>query len=135
MYDRVVKNSNVVINLVGPRLKVKDRDEFEYINIKIAKRIAEACKRNDKIVRLIHFSSAGAKADAESQDFATKYIGEQEVLDIFPNATIFRPTVIYGSNDYYVQTWRTFQEFWFNKVVVTDDCTAQKQPILVHDVA
>lgn len=36
MYDRVVKNSNVVINLVGPRLKVKDRAEFEYINIKIA---------------------------------------------------------------------------------------------------
>ena len=36
MYDRVVKNSNVVINMVGPRLKVKDRKEFEYINIKIA---------------------------------------------------------------------------------------------------
>jgi hypothetical protein len=36
MYDRVVKNSNVVINLVGPRLKVKKRDEMEYINIKIA---------------------------------------------------------------------------------------------------
>lgn len=47
MYDRVVKNSNVVINLVGPRLSVKKRDEMEYINIKIAKRIAEACKRND----------------------------------------------------------------------------------------
>jgi hypothetical protein len=40
MYDRVVKNSNVVINLVGPRLKVKARDEFDYINIEISKRIA-----------------------------------------------------------------------------------------------
>ena len=114
MYDRVVKNSNVVINMVGPRLKVKEREEFEYINIKIAQRIAEACKRNDKVVRwffylrLIHFSCAGAKPDAISQDFATKYIAEQEVLDIFPNATIFRPTLVYGSNDYFVQTWRTF---------------------------
>ena len=53
-------------------------------------------------------SSAGAYADSESLDFATKYIAEQEVLDIFPNATIFRPTVIYGRNDYYVQTWRVF---------------------------
>lgn len=37
--------------MVGPRLKVKEKEEFEYINIKIAQRIAEACKRNDKIVR------------------------------------------------------------------------------------
>ena len=57
------------------------------------------------------------------------------MLDIFPNATIFRPTVIYGSNDYYVQTWRVFQEFWFNKIFVADDCQALKQPILVHDIA
>ena len=40
MYDRVMKNSNVVINLVGPRLKVKKREEFDYINIEISKRIA-----------------------------------------------------------------------------------------------
>jgi nucleoside-diphosphate-sugar epimerase len=56
MYDRVVKNSNVVINMVGPRLKVKEREEFEYINIKIAQRIAEACKRNDKVVRWFFLS-------------------------------------------------------------------------------
>lgn len=40
MYDRVIKNSNVVINLVGPRLSTKSREEFDYINIEISKRIA-----------------------------------------------------------------------------------------------
>lgn len=40
MYDRVIKNSNVVINLVGPRHSVKSREEFDYINIEISKRIA-----------------------------------------------------------------------------------------------
>jgi len=40
MYDRVIKNSNVVINLVGPRNKVKKREEFDYINIEISRRIA-----------------------------------------------------------------------------------------------
>ncbi len=56
-------------------------------------------------------------------------------MDIFPNATIFRPTTIYGSNDYFVRQWLTAQEFWYNKTFVTDDCKAKKQPILVNDVA
>lgn len=56
MYDRVVRNSNVVINLVGPRLSCKRRDEMEYINIKIAQRIAEACKRNNSVVRFLSYS-------------------------------------------------------------------------------
>lgn len=46
MIDRVIKNSNVVINLVGPRKNVKQRRDFERINIDIAGRIAEACARN-----------------------------------------------------------------------------------------
>lgn len=33
MIDRMIKNSNVVINLVGPRHKLKKREDFEWINI------------------------------------------------------------------------------------------------------
>ena len=51
MIDRVIKNSNVVINLVGPRYKEKKRSEFEYINIEISKRIADACARNENVLR------------------------------------------------------------------------------------
>jgi hypothetical protein len=41
MLDKVIKNSNVVINLVGPRRRVKDIIEAEYINVDIAMRIAK----------------------------------------------------------------------------------------------
>lgn len=40
MIDRAIANSNVVINLVGPRKGVKKLSEAEYINIDLSKRIA-----------------------------------------------------------------------------------------------
>lgn len=59
MLDRVVKNSNVVINLVGTRKHKKFLWEHEEANIKVASRIADACERNEGVVRLIHTSALG----------------------------------------------------------------------------
>lgn len=126
MIDRAIKNSNVVINLIGPRRGVKKLEEAEYINITIAKRIAEACARNPNVLRLIQFSACGATPDSPSIDFRTKYYGEKEVLDKFPNATIFRPATVYGYNDYFVKNWITEREFFYNFNVVTDDCKAKR---------
>jgi NADH dehydrogenase (ubiquinone) 1 alpha subcomplex subunit 9 len=40
MIDWTIKNSNVVINLVGPRPELKKRKDFEFINVEVPKRIA-----------------------------------------------------------------------------------------------
>ena len=40
MIDRMIQNSNVVINLLGPRKTKKYTKDFEYINIEVPKRIA-----------------------------------------------------------------------------------------------
>ena len=47
MIDRVIKNSNVVINLVGPRTKLKKREDFEYVSklYNILKKIITTKKR------------------------------------------------------------------------------------------
>ena len=68
MIDWTMANSNVVINLLGPRAWIKSRKDFEYINITVPKRIAEACAKNPQILRMIHFSAAGASKDSESLD-------------------------------------------------------------------
>jgi uncharacterized protein YbjT (DUF2867 family) len=47
---------------------------------KLARNVAKACKNNPNVIRLIHFSSAGAAPDSPSLDLQTKYYGEQEVL-------------------------------------------------------
>lgn len=74
----MIENSNVVINLCGPRKKVKHLNDFEYINIDVAERIAKACTKKG-VHRLIHFSAAGADKNSESLDFRTKAIAEDAV--------------------------------------------------------
>lgn len=98
MIERMVNNSNVVINLLGPRKKVKKREDYEFINIEVPERIAYACKKKG-VQRLIHFSAAGADHNSPSLDFQTKAIGQEAVQKMFPNATIFRPCPVYGMND------------------------------------
>ena len=68
----MVSNSNVVINLLGPRKKVKKMEDFEFINMEVAERIAHACQKKG-VLRLIHFSAAAAEPDSPSLDFRTKY--------------------------------------------------------------
>lgn len=133
--DRVMQNSNVVINLVGPRKNVRHLSEFEYANIEIPRRIAAAARKNPGVLRFVHFSAAGASPDAESMDLRTKYHGELAVREEFPEATIFRPTVCYGMNDYFLKLILMQRDFFYNMNIVTDDCTAKKQPIYVQDVA
>ena len=135
MIDRVIANSNVVINLLGPMKSAKNLREFEYINAIIPRRIAQACQKNPNIIRLVHFSECGADLRSPSLDLRSKALGEQEVMEAFPNATIIRPATVYGPNDYFMRLWLMQKNFFYNFNVVTDDCKAKRQPILVTDVA
>ena len=131
----MVKNSNVVINLLGPRKYAKNRDDFDFVNVDLAERIAKACKKKG-VMRLVHFSAAAANPDSESLDFKTKFIGEQAVRAEFPDATIIRPTLMYGIGDYFASIALRQSLFFFHKFVpVYDDCTTLKQPIREHDVS
>ena len=133
--EDMVKNSNVVINLVGPRFYLKKKQDFEFVNIDIAERIAKACKKQG-VMRLIHFSAAAADPNSPSLDFQTKYEGEEAVKAAFPDATIMRPCTMFGIGDHFAHIALRQSYFFFNKFVpVYDDCTTIKQPIRDHDVS
>ena len=61
--EKMVMNSNVAINLLGPRSKIKKVEDFEFINIEVPERIAKACAKHG-VHRLIHFSAAGAESNS-----------------------------------------------------------------------
>lgn len=133
--EDMVKNSNVVINLLGPRKNIKKRDDFDFINIDVAERIAQACTKHG-VHRLIHFSAAAAHPDSPSLDFQTKFIGEQAVKAAFPNVTIMRPCLMYGIGDYFASIAQRQSLFFFNHFIpVYDDCTTLKQPVRDNDVS
>lgn len=48
-----------MINCLGPRKSKKNREDFEFINMEAAERIAHACKKKG-VLRLIHISAAAA---------------------------------------------------------------------------
>lgn len=72
--EDLVRNSNVVINLIGPRRRYKKMEDFQYVNIDLAERIAQASNKFG-VHRLIHFSAAAADPNSPSMDFKTKWEG------------------------------------------------------------
>lgn len=91
-----LKESNVVISCIGSKVYYKKEKDFEDANIRIPMAIANAAKKNPKVKRLIMFSAAGADPNSHSKRLRTKWIGEQEVKDIYPDVTFLRPTYIFN---------------------------------------
>lgn len=131
---RLVEKSNVVVNCLGPRARYIRPERFREVNVEYPWRIARQARKAG-VNRLIHFSSVGVDPQSESQDLATKWEGEQRVLEEFPDSTIFRCTTVTGLNDYFTRLFR-IQSSWFDRFVpVYSDLSAKRQPILAGDVA
>lgn len=81
------------------------------INQKIAENIATAAKKVG-VKRLIHVSALGAKEDSPSEFARTKWRGEQAVREAFPEATILRPSTLFGYEDNLLVKWAGVLKFW-----------------------
>jgi len=138
---KAVKYSNVVINLVGRDWETRNFT-FKDVNVTAAKTIARI-SREEGVKRLIHFSSLNASPNPTplmmpdgSKFLKTKYEGELAVRDEFPDATIFRPSDVYGQADrflrYYVHFWR---RNFFDMPMWEKGEKTIKQPVFLSDVA
>ena len=91
-----IRDSNVVISLIGSHVWTKKEKDFEDSNIYVPMAIAKAAKNSKKVKRLIMIGAAGADPNSHSRRLRTKWIGEQEVREIFPEVTILRPTYMFN---------------------------------------
>jgi len=92
---RAVAPSNVVINLMSRFWETRNFS-FQDVNVDAARQIAEFSTHAD---RFIHVSAAGISKDSPSEWAKTKAIGEEQVKQIIPWATVMKPTAIYGDED------------------------------------
>jgi NADH dehydrogenase (ubiquinone) 1 alpha subcomplex subunit 9 len=133
-----LKDSNVVISCIGSKVYSKKDQDFEDANIRIPMAIAKACRANKKVKRFIYISAAGADPNSHSRRLRTKWLGEQEVKDIFPEVTILRPTYIFNIlnlNTTLAGKWGMQMKMFNRMNWVIDGMEGKVQPVFVNDVA
>jgi uncharacterized protein YbjT (DUF2867 family) len=91
-----VRGSDVVINLVGILFET-GRQSFESVQALGAEAVAQAAAAEG--AAMIHVSAIGADPNSLSEYARTKAEGERLVLAAAPQATIFRPSIVFGPND------------------------------------
>jgi NADH dehydrogenase len=92
-----VKGADVVINLVGI-LHQSGKQRFDEVQGQGPGRIARAAK-DAGVARFIQMSAIGADASSASAYARTKAQGEAAVREAFPEATILRPSIVFGPED------------------------------------
>ncbi|XP_033216242.1 NADH dehydrogenase [ubiquinone] 1 alpha subcomplex subunit 9, mitochondrial isoform X2 [Belonocnema kinseyi] len=139
---RCIKYSNVVINLIGREYETKNFS-FEDVHVEGARTLARICKESG-VERLIHLSSLNANSNPKtiflkepSRFFTSKWDGELAVRQEFPDATIIRPSDVYGQEDRFLMLYQSkWRHHLLNGVpLYKKGEETEKQPVWVGDVA
>src|SRR6267142_865494 len=95
----VFGGTDAVVNLVGI-LTETTRQSYRAIHVEAARRVALAAHRHG-VTRLIHLSALGASPTSPASSDQTKAEGEQAVRAVFAQATIVRPSLVFGEDDHF----------------------------------
>lgn len=90
-----MEGADVVVSLVG--LMRGGVEDFERIQWKGAENVAKAAGKVH--AKVIHISAIGANCNSPVPYARTKALGEDAVLDACPDATIIRPSILFGKGD------------------------------------
>jgi uncharacterized protein YbjT (DUF2867 family) len=88
-----VHGASAVVNLCGVF-----GAKMQSVHVGGARNVAEA-SRDEGVAALVQLSAIGASADSQSAYGRTKAEGEEAVRTAFPQATIIRPSLVFGPED------------------------------------
>lgn len=128
---RAVAGADVVVNLVGILFERKSGD-FQRIHAEGAGRIARLAEAAG-VRRLAQISAIGADPGSQSLYARSKGEGEQAVVTAFPEATILRPSVVFGPDDQFFNRFAGLAAML--PVMPVVEGQTRFQPIYVGDVA
>ena len=130
---RCLENMDAVVNLVGI-LHPSRGSTFETAHVELPRKIARACRATG-VRQLLHMSALGASENGPSHYLRSKAAGEKAVKesDDALARTIFRPSVIFGQNDRFLNLFARLTGLF--PVVPLGGAGARFQPIWVEDVA
>lgn len=136
--SHVIRDQNVVVSCIGSKPYTMKEKDFEDSNIRVPLAIAKNAAANPNVKRLIHISAAGADPNSQSMRLRTKWIGEQEVKEAFPDVTILRPTYMFNDIDQIMcinQKWSMMMKQFNRMNFVIEGMNSKVQPVWSNDVA
>lgn len=129
---RVLRGCDAVINLVGVLHDGRGRGSFRAAHVELARKVTEACRQRG-IRRLLHMSALNAAPDAPSAYLRSKGEAAKIVRESGLDFTIFRPSVIFGREDRFLNLFATLERLF--PVIFLGSPQAKFQPVYVDDVA
>ncbi|WP_108682124.1 complex I NDUFA9 subunit family protein [Methyloceanibacter sp. wino2] len=126
------EDADAVVNLVGI-LFASGKQTFKTVQDEGARNVAEAAKAAG-VGTFVHVSAIGADADSPSVYAQSKAAGEAAVRDVYPDATIVRPSVVFGPEDEFFNRFGAMAQL-FPALPLIGGGHTKFQPVFVGDVA
>lgn len=130
--DAAVKGAGTVVHLVGIIFETK-RETFEKVHVEGTRAVLDAARRAGA-KRFLHMSALGVRRDAPTRYWRTKAEAEDLVRASGLDWTIFRPAVVFGEGDDFVNRFAAMARMLPVMPVIGSGKT-RLQPIWVEDVA
>ena len=103
---QVLKNCDYAINLVGILYETR-KQKFIQIHSHFPYLLSNLCNEIG-IKNLIHVSALGVKEKHSSQYIQSKFQGEKNIQNIFKPSVILRPSLIFGPEDKFFNTFASY---------------------------
>jgi len=127
-----VRGADAVVNLVGVLHQGRGTASFEQAHVELARQVVAAC-RAEGVARLIHMSALNADPGGPSAYLRTKGEAERVVRESALQWTIFRPSVIFGRGDGFLNLFAELLRIF--PLVPLGSPAARFQPVFVEDLA
>jgi len=127
---RLMIGQDAVINLVGIL-----KGDFQRAHAELPGKIARAAASANNsagVPRLLHISALAAAVDAPSSYLRSKAAGEVALKAVYPEATIFQPSVIFGQGDSFLTLFAGLLKL--APIVPLACADARFQPVWIEDV-
>ena len=128
---KVIIGANAVVNCVGI-LSESGKNTFKNVQALGAERVAKISSENG-VANFVQISAIGSNEASLSNYARTKALGEASVLKYFPDATILRPSIIFGPEDQFFN--RFAQMATLSPFLPLVGAHTKFQPVYVGDVA
>jgi len=106
---QVLRNCDLAINLVGILYETR-KQKFNQIHSQFPYLLSNLCNELG-IKNLVHISALGVKERHISQYMQSKLQGEKNIQKIFKQSVILRPSVIFGPEDKFFNTFASLAQF------------------------